>query len=54
MNKQEVILKVQECAAWWILERQSKLTKLMSETMSINPFMTPFIFDYHSLMILMN
>ncbi|EFA1667100.1 restriction endonuclease, partial [Escherichia coli] len=21
----------------------------MSETMSINPFMTPFIFDYHSL-----
>lgn len=49
MNKQEVVLKVQECAAWWILERQSKLTKLMSETMSINPFMTPFIFDYHSL-----
>lgn len=44
-----MILKVQECTTWWIAERQGKLTKLMSETMSINPFMTPFIFDYHSL-----
>lgn len=49
MEKIEVVEKVKECTIWWIAERQSKLRKLMTETMSINPFMTPFIFDYHSL-----
>lgn len=49
MEKYEVVEKVKACTTWWIAERQSKLKKLMSETMSINPFMTPFIFDYHSL-----
>lgn len=49
MQEVEVVLKVKECAAWWVNERQKKLRQLMSNTMTINPFMMPFLFDFHSI-----
>lgn len=49
MKKEEVTAGVKKWTHWWIGQRQKKLTELMSETMSINPFMMPFLFEYHSL-----
>lgn len=41
--------EVKKCALWWINQRRMKLKKQLSETMSVNPFLMPFIFDYHGL-----
>lgn len=49
MRKEDVKLEVKKWTHWWIEQRQKKLTELMSDTMSINPFMMPFLFEYHSL-----
>lgn len=48
-NQQEVISSVKNCMKWWVRERKKKLEKQLSETMSINPFLMPFLFDYHDL-----
>lgn len=40
---------VEYWAKWWISQRRKKLEEQLNETMSINPFMIPFIFDYHNL-----
>lgn len=37
-----------EVFKWWIRQRMKKLRKHLSDTMTINPFMTPFLFDYHN------
>jgi len=48
-NQQEVVTKVKECTQWWIEQRQKKLEDQLNETMSVNPFIMPFLFDYHDL-----
>jgi len=48
-NEAAVVGNVKHWAKWWILQRKQKLEKQLNETMSINPFMMPFLFDYHDL-----
>ena len=48
-NKQEVVSGVKKWGKWWIGQRRKKLEDQLNETMSINPFMMPFLFDYHDL-----
>ena len=44
-----VVSKVKYWAKWWMAQRKKKLEDQLSETMSINPFIMPFLFDYHNL-----
>ena len=48
-SQQEVVSGVKERTQWWIGQRRGKLEDQLNETMSINPFMMPFLFDYHNL-----
>jgi hypothetical protein len=48
-SEQEVVSGVKEWTKWWVGQRQKKLEEQLNETMSINPFMMPFLFDYHNL-----
>jgi len=48
-NKQEIVSGVKKWTQWWIGQRRKKLEDQLNETMSINPFMMPFLFDYHNL-----
>lgn len=48
-SKSEVVSEVKKWTKWWIAERRKKLEKQLNETMSVNPFMMPFLFDYHDL-----
>lgn len=45
----EVVSGVKVWTQWWIEQRRQKLEKQLNATMSINPFMMPFLFDYHDL-----
>jgi hypothetical protein len=49
LNKDYVISNVKIWAKWWFGKRKEKLQEQLNETMSINPFMMPFLFDYHDL-----
>ncbi len=50
MKKQEEIVEgVKRWTKWWIGKRRQKLEDQLNETMSINPFLMPFLFDYHNL-----
>lgn len=48
-NKDDIIGGVKEWTTWWIGQRRKKLEDQLNETMSVNPFMLPFLFDYHDL-----
>lgn len=48
-NQQEVVTEVKKWTQWWIEQRQKKLEDQLNETMSVNPFIMPFLFDYHDL-----
>lgn len=48
-NEREVISGVKKWAKWWVGQRRKKLEDQLNETMSVNPFMMPFLFDYHNL-----
>lgn len=48
-NKLEVINNVKSWSKWWVGQRKKKLEEQLNETMSINPFLMPFLFDYHDL-----
>lgn len=48
-NKNEVVKEVKKWAKWWIGKRRKKLEDQLNETMSVNPFLMPFLFDYHDL-----
>jgi len=49
MKKEDVIKKVKRLILWWMNQRQNKLVDELTDTMSINPFLLPFIVEYHSL-----
>ncbi|EJG0411546.1 hypothetical protein C4G53_RS20760 [Vibrio parahaemolyticus] len=48
-NKDEIVKGVKYWTKWWIAQRKKKLEDQLNETMSVNPFMLPFLFDYHDL-----
>lgn len=48
-KQQEIVSSVKKWAKWWLLQRKKKLEEQLNETMSINPFLMPFLFDYHDL-----
>jgi len=48
-SQKKVISDVKKWTQWWIGQRRKKLEDQLTETMSINPFMMPFLFDYHNL-----
>jgi hypothetical protein len=48
-NQAEIVGNVKFWAKWWVSQRKKKLEEQLNETMSINPFMMPFLFDYHDL-----
>jgi len=43
MQKEAVIAGVSTQIVWWMGERKKKLVELRHETMSVNPFLLPFI-----------
>jgi hypothetical protein len=49
MKKQDVIKGVSSQISWWIEQRKKKLQDLKLDTMSINPFLLPILFDLHNL-----
>lgn len=48
-NKTCVVNNVKTWSKWWVGQRKKKLEEQLNESMSINPFMMPFLFDYHNL-----
>jgi hypothetical protein len=49
MDKEAIRTEVKNWSIWWIEQRRQKLEKQLSESMTVNPFLMPFIFDYHGL-----
>jgi hypothetical protein len=49
LNEEQVIIGVEYWARWWVNQRKKKLEEQLNETMSVNPFILPFLFDYHDL-----
>jgi hypothetical protein len=47
--RETVVQETAKWTKWWIDERQKKLRENMSETMSINPFLLPILYEFHSL-----
>lgn len=48
-SKKDIIAGVEEITIWWVEKRKEKLRKTLSNTMSLNPFLVPFLFEYHNL-----
>lgn len=48
-SRDEVVSGVKFWAKWWVSQRRKKLEAQLNETMSINPFLLPFLFKYHDL-----
>lgn len=49
MNKQDIINGVRHWTAWWIEQRERKLSQQLSHTMAVNPFLMPFLNEFHDL-----
>lgn len=45
----EVINGVAHWTVWWLAERRKKLVEQLSDTMSVNPFLLPLLFEFHGL-----
>lgn len=48
-TKAFVSAEVKKWSKWWIGQRRMKLEEQLNDTMSVNPFLMPFLFDYHNL-----
>ncbi|WGG50745.1 hypothetical protein [Rugamonas sp. DEMB1] len=48
-TKDEVISGVATWTVWWLAERRKKLVAQLSDTMSVNPFLMPLLFEFHGL-----
>lgn len=48
-TKDEVVLGVSTWTVWWLAERRKKLVQQLSDTMSVNPFLLPLLFEFHGL-----
>jgi hypothetical protein len=48
-SREQVVLGVAGWTAWWLAERRKKLVEQLSDTMSVNPFLMPLLFEFHGL-----
>jgi len=48
MEKDDVVAGVSEWITWWLEQRKNKLRSHLSDTMSVNPFLMPILFDLHN------
>lgn len=49
MDLEHIQKEVKNWTLWWIDQRKGKLERQLSDTMSVNPFLMPFLFDFHGL-----
>ncbi|MDI9330923.1 MAG: restriction endonuclease [Alphaproteobacteria bacterium] len=49
ITKSSVINETSRWVIWWLEERKKKLREQLSETMSVNPFLLPILFELHDL-----
>ncbi len=49
MTREQIVIGVKKWTLWWVKERQKKLIKQLDGTMSVNPFLMPFLFSFHDL-----
>jgi len=49
MNRQDVRDGTKRWVKWWIGQRLAKLEGQLSETMAVNPFLMPFLFEFHGM-----
>jgi len=49
ISNNDILSGVEEVTLWWINQRQQKLVRELSGSMSLNPFLVPFLYDYHDL-----
>ncbi len=47
VSKSQVIEKTKYWTKWWIKQREAKLDSISIETMSLNPFLIPIIYNFH-------
>lgn len=47
MIKEDVVEGVEGWTAWWISQRQKKIRETVNQTMEINPFLAPLIWNLH-------
>lgn len=48
-NRGEVEQGVAHWVVWWLNERRKKLVEQLSDSMSVNPFLLPLLFEFHGL-----
>jgi hypothetical protein len=48
-SRDEVVQGVAQWTVWWLAERRKKLVEQLSDTMSVNPFLLPLLFEFHGL-----
>ena len=49
LSQAQIVAGVSQQTTWWVNQRMKKLRQHLSSTMSVNPFILPFLFEYHSL-----
>lgn len=49
IEKNAVINETSNWVIWWLEERKRKLRGQLSETMSVNPFLLPILYEFHDL-----
>lgn len=49
VDKATVVDGVAMCVEWWIERRMEKLREALSDSMAVNPFLIPILFDMHGI-----
>lgn len=49
INKASIISETSRWTIWWIEQRKKKLREQLSDTMSVNPFLLPILFEFHNI-----
>lgn len=48
MDREQIIAGTRDCFRWWIRQRKKALEDKLKEPLGVNPFMLPFLFDFHN------
>jgi hypothetical protein len=49
ISRNEVVKRTAKEVVWWLSERKKKLRETLGETMSLNPFLAPALYEFHCL-----
>jgi hypothetical protein len=49
ITRDDVVTGVSQWMMWWVNQRLNKLREQLTDSMSTNPFMLPFLLEFHSL-----